>query len=334
MNKNFKKIFSLILALVMIFTLCSCGKDKNSEEKEEITTEPVSNLNLEIGCGKTFAANGHHTVALLANGKVLATGENEYGQCNVSSWEDIVAIDNSYGITVGLKSDGTVVAVGDNEYGKCNVSKWTNIVAICSSPTVTYGVKSDGTVVTTGYNDDGQSDVKEWTNIVAVFANDEGETAFGLKSDGTVVATGDNTYGQCNVAHWTDIVKIVCNYGTVVGLKEDGTIVCEGDTEFFNNDCYSPTEWTDIVDIEVYDGELFFGLKADGTILYNGANFDEYAYLFEPMNGAIALSGNYDGLVGLMPNGTLVTYIDAYNGDGQLNFSGWTNIQIPKGYNR
>ena len=29
--------------------------------------------------------------------------------------------------TVGLKADGTVVAVGDNEYGQCNVSDWTDI---------------------------------------------------------------------------------------------------------------------------------------------------------------------------------------------------------------
>ncbi|MEH6996676.1 chromosome condensation regulator, partial [Neobacillus drentensis] len=27
----------------------------------------------------------------------------------------------------GLKSDGTVVAVGDNEYGQCDVSDWSGI---------------------------------------------------------------------------------------------------------------------------------------------------------------------------------------------------------------
>ena len=29
--------------------------------------------------------------------------------------------------TFGLKSDGTVIAVGDNEYGQCNVSDWRGI---------------------------------------------------------------------------------------------------------------------------------------------------------------------------------------------------------------
>ena len=32
-----------------------------------------------------------------------------------------------YRHTVGLKSDGTVVAVGDNEYGQCDVSGWRGI---------------------------------------------------------------------------------------------------------------------------------------------------------------------------------------------------------------
>lgn len=29
--------------------------------------------------------------------------------------------------TVGLKSDGTVVAIGNNEYGQCDVSGWRGI---------------------------------------------------------------------------------------------------------------------------------------------------------------------------------------------------------------
>lgn len=29
--------------------------------------------------------------------------------------------------TVGLKADGSIVAVGDNESGQCNVSWWTDI---------------------------------------------------------------------------------------------------------------------------------------------------------------------------------------------------------------
>ena len=57
----------------------------------------------------------------------MAVGWNEYGQCNVSDWCDIVAVAAGCAHTVGLKSDGTVVAVGDNEYGQCDVSGWCGI---------------------------------------------------------------------------------------------------------------------------------------------------------------------------------------------------------------
>jgi alpha-tubulin suppressor-like RCC1 family protein len=49
--------------------------------------------------------------------------------------------------TVGLKSDGTVVAVGNNNNGECNVSSWTGIVQVAGGGYQTVGLKSDGTVV-------------------------------------------------------------------------------------------------------------------------------------------------------------------------------------------
>ena len=67
--------------------------------------------------------------------------------------------------TVGLKSDGTVVAVGDNNYGQCDVDDWTDIVAVSAGGYHTVGLKSDGTVVAVGENDDGQCDVGNWTDI-------------------------------------------------------------------------------------------------------------------------------------------------------------------------
>lgn len=67
--------------------------------------------------------------------------------------------------TVGLKRDGTVVAVGNNDYGQRNVSDWTGIVAVAAGACHTVGVKRDGTVVTAGWNDDGQCDVSGWTDI-------------------------------------------------------------------------------------------------------------------------------------------------------------------------
>ena len=51
----------------------------------------------------------------------MATGKNDDGQCNVSDWKDIIAVSAGYHHTVGLKADGTVVATGSNSYGQCDV---------------------------------------------------------------------------------------------------------------------------------------------------------------------------------------------------------------------
>ena len=76
-----------------------------------------------------------HTVAVKEDGTVLAVGWNDNGQCNVSSWRDIVSVAAGWRFTVGLKADGTVVATkftGDqkNNFGQCDVDTWRDIVAI------------------------------------------------------------------------------------------------------------------------------------------------------------------------------------------------------------
>jgi len=70
------------------------------------------------------AAAGYHTVGLKSDGTVVAVGDNNYGQLNVSTWTDIEQVAAGYRHTVGLKSDGTVVAVGLNNHGQCDVSDW------------------------------------------------------------------------------------------------------------------------------------------------------------------------------------------------------------------
>jgi alpha-tubulin suppressor-like RCC1 family protein len=105
----------------------------------------------------TIAAGRRHTVGLKSDGTVTAVGDNNYGQCDVSGWCDIVAVaagnvhmatNTGNAHTIGLKSDGTVAAVGNNRYGQCNVSGWRDIVAVAA-----------------GDNEYGQCDVSGWRGI-------------------------------------------------------------------------------------------------------------------------------------------------------------------------
>lgn len=94
----------------------------------------------------------NHTVALKADGTVMATGYNAYGECDVSDWKDVVDVSAGYNYTISLKANGTVVATGYNEYGQCDVLDWVDIVSVSAGHNHTIGLKADGTVVATGNN--------------------------------------------------------------------------------------------------------------------------------------------------------------------------------------
>lgn len=253
-----------------------------------------------------ISAGFRHTVAVKADGTVMAAGLNNYNQCEVSNWEDIVSVSAGYfdtvglkesgkvvylgindgdvelnrvsdweGIiavsagwwhTVGLKSDGTVVAVGSNEEGQCNVSKWKNIIAVSAGNNYTVGLTADGTVVAVGESDEGQCAVSNWKDITLVSAGSE--HTVGLKSDGTVVATGENDDGECEVKAWEDIVALSVGANHTVGLKSDGTVVAVGSN--VSGQC-EVTAWKDIVAVSA-GGWYTIGLKADGTVVAAGSN--------------------------------------------------------------
>lgn len=179
--------------------------------------------------GMGMAAGGMHCV-WLDGGAVYAEGNNYYGQCNVSDWEDIVQVDTGRYHTVGLKADGTVVAVGSNDWGQCRVDEWTGIVVVAAGGYHTVGLKADGTVVAVGWDAYGQCGVRAWTDVVHIAAGER--HTVGVKADGTAIAAGDNSQGQRRVSAWQDIIDVTCGQLHTVGLKSDGTLVAVGGNEY------------------------------------------------------------------------------------------------------
>ena len=276
-----------------------------------------------IAVRTTLAAGKAHTAALKTNGTVIAVGNNDDGQCNVSGWTDIVAISAGSYYTVGLKADGTVVAVGNNKNRQCDVSDWTDIVAIGAAYNHTVGLKADGTVVAAGV----QCDVSSWTDIVAIsvgYAH-----IVGLKADGTVVVADNNVptepadrYVKGNVSDWTDIVAISLGRWHTVGLKANGSVVAVGDNSDGQCDI---SEWTDIVAISAGDSHTV-GLKADGTVVAVGNN--KYGQCgVSRWTDIMAISAGAFHTVGLKSDGTVVA--TGWNDDGQCNVSTWTDIKLP-----
>ena len=130
-------------------------------------------------------------------------------QCDVTAWENIIAISAGDDCTVGLHNDGTVSVTGYVIGDTSECKNWRNIVAVSASASFVVGLKLDGTVVATKpeyefISDVGQTNVSKWTDIVAVSAGLD--HTLGLRADGTVVAAGSSEEKQCNVSSWKNIV--------------------------------------------------------------------------------------------------------------------------------
>ena len=259
----------------------------------------------------------NHTVALKADGTVMATGYNAYGECDVSDWKDVVDVSAGYNYTISLKANGTVVATGYNEYGQCDVLDWVDIVSVSAGHNHTIGLKADGTVVATGNNASRQCNVSNWKDIVAVSAGHN--HTIGLKADGTVVATGYNEYGQCDVLGWTDIVSVSAGNDCTIGLKTDGTVVAVGYNEYGQCDVL---DWVDIVAVSAGHNHTI-GLKADGTVVAAGRNHFGQCNVSDWVD-IVAVSAGHNHTIGLKADGTLVATGSDRN--RQCDVSVWTNI--------
>lgn len=259
----------------------------------------------------------NHTVALKADGTVMATGYNAYGECDVSDWKDVVDVSAGYNYTISLKANGTVVATGYNEYGQCDVLDWVDIVSVSAGHNHTIGLKADGTEVATGNNASRQCNVSNWKDIVAVSAGHN--HTIGLKADGTVVATGYNEYGQCDVLGWTDIVSVSAGNDCTIGLKTDGTVVAVGYNEYGQCDVL---DWVDIVAVSAGHNHTI-GLKADGTVVAAGRNHFGQCNVSDWVD-IVAVSAGHNHTIGLKADGTLVATGSDRN--RQCDVSDWTNI--------
>jgi len=265
----------------------------------------------------TIAAGWAHTVGLKDDGSLAAVGNNDWGQCDISGWTDIVQVAAGYYHTVGLRGDSTVVAEGWNDYGQCDVSSWTGIVQVTAGYYHTVGLKSDGTLIAAGSNEYGQCDIVGWTDIIQVAAG--GHHTVGVKSDLTVVAVGDNTYGRCEVDDWTQIVQVAAGRYHTVGLKSNSTVVAAGRNAYGQCDV---TSWTDIT-LVAAGGYHTVGRKLGGNVGAVGDN--EFGQCdINDWTDINQVAGGGHHTVGLKSNGTVVA--TGWNDYGQCDVDDWMGI--------
>lgn len=289
----------------------------------------------EIAVRETVSAGSKHTVAVKNNGAVIATDfidyggyGNDHGQCNVTSWTNIIAVSAGGNHTVGLKADGTVVAVGNNDNSQCEVGSWKNIVAISAGNNFTAGLKADGTVVIAVNDINEIFDVSGWSDICAISAGDS--HLVGLKKDGTVVATGNDAYGKCDVENWTNIIEISAGAYHTVGKTNNHKVVSTtfvGTDLVENNGQTEVSDWENILSVSA-GGEHTVALTSAGTVLYKGNYWIMECDDCGEWGDVVAVSVGNTHIVALKEDGTIVA--DGVNTFGQIDVEHWTDIKLPK----
>ena len=268
----------------------------------------------KVAVRKTIAAGEYHTVALKSDGTVVAVGDNTYGQCNVSGWTDIVAIDASNNTTVGLKADGTVVATGDDPggYDYNDYRKWTNIVAISMDGGLV-GLTSAGTVVDLWGN-------TYPSDVVSIAAQDI-SGCLCLQADGTAVSIqSSETDAVCS-----DITAVFSGGFGAFALKENGTLSMVHSN--MGVDGFLVSDFDDVKEIaaSLIDAVI---LKNDGTVIYSdGFGSSRYELGWHDI---VAVSISAYHIVGLKADGTVVAMSTLGDNEyGECNVSGWIDIKVP-----
>lgn len=72
------------------------------------------------------------------------------GMLVVDAWENVKSLALGKSHTVGLLKDGTVVATGRNNAGQCDVEAWTDVVSIVAGSACTLGLTSNGDLLIAG----------------------------------------------------------------------------------------------------------------------------------------------------------------------------------------
>lgn len=173
-----------------------------------------------------IAAGQKHTVGLTASGTVMATGDNSYGQCNVTGWNSVTQVAAGAYHTVVLRSDGTVVATGDNSQQQCDVSGWSGVTFVDG------GSYSLGCLYDKGAMMSSHKGAQMDMGTVLYDLSVCGQTSVGVLYDGTLISSSDKA------PQWTGIVTATAFEGGVLGIDVNGQVCAH---------FYRPSEQTDIV---------------------------------------------------------------------------------------
>ena len=239
---------------------------------------------------------------VLANGKILAVGANDYYGNKIKRINDM-----HNGFVAGhngsfLKKDGTVVYWNENAI----VKDWKHIIAVARCAGSVWGLRANGSIelLPNLEANERANEIAGWHDIVAIRGGSSDVLA-GLTRDGRVVATLDSLYRDELTAQFHDITAIDVGSRMVVGLRKDGTVVTAGRALFpligQNPDVRG---WRDIIAVAAGESHIV-GLREDGTVIAAGRNKNGQCDVYD-WKGIIAIAAGGNGTVGIRRDGKVL----------------------------
>jgi hypothetical protein len=215
----------------------SCGRQLGQQQLRILFT---CLLTLVMFTAASSATAGSEVIAWGAGTTINPSDGYDFGQSIVpANLTNAVEVAGGQWDSLALKADGTLVAWGDNSFGETDVPAGNNYVAIACGAAHNLALQSNGLVVAFGQDFFGQTDVPAGlSNVVAIACGFYHSVA--LQADGTVVAWGADTsimpvgdnpnYGQTIVpAGLSNVVAIAAGGYHTFALRANGTLVEWGD---------------------------------------------------------------------------------------------------------
>ena len=273
-----------------------------------------SSLIFEGFPGAMVAIGRAHTVGVFRDGTAVAKGRNNFLQCDVEGWRQIVAVAAGDDHTVGLMDNGRVLAVGRNDFDQCDVLDHEDIAAVFAFGDDTICLRSDGTALATGKS---RLDLSHFEEIRSIAWHPEG--VYGIRRDGRVMMSAPNWEEEDWALGLADAVHIISTYvmGSLV-LTAGGRVLKMNEPDSYF------AHLRDIVAIvDLTDG--FAVLRADGMVRilpYDRAK-PRKASDADEWRDISAIFGKYKRLIGLTSDGHLLadcTDADWLRRNGSLDF--------------
>lgn len=183
-----------------------------------------------------------HILAITAEGKVIAWGNNSYGECNVPvDLTNVVQVATGEDHSLALRMDGTVVSWGRNNVGQRGMpANLGSVVAISAGKTYSLVLRQNGGMLAWGRNESLISNPPTGTNFRAIASG--GHHHFALKTDSTLSAWGgQNNSGQRTIpSGLASVIGMAAGDHHSIAVLSDGGVRAWGNN---NNDMATiPTE--------------------------------------------------------------------------------------------